>query len=102
MKTGPAFRCLFLKQPGAALACPYCNRLIGFDADGNPAIPASGWPVFRYGRAELELKKQADGESAQVSLHEWALRHRFTKPGSDQPLASYQYAENAPANETVP
>ena len=97
-----AFRLLFHAQPGAALACPYCNGFIAFDAAGTPAPPQSGWLVFRYGRAELELKKDADGEPATTSLAEWALRHRFTQPGTHQPLSEYTYAEDAPANETIP
>jgi hypothetical protein len=98
----PAYRSLFNARPGAALACPYCNGLIGFDDTGRPQAPQSGWPVFRYGRAELELKKQADGEPPTTTLLDWALRHRFTQPGSHQPLTAYTYAEQAPPDETVP
>jgi hypothetical protein len=98
----PAFRLLFLAQPGAALACPYCNGLIGFDAAGQPQPPPSGWPVFRYGRAELEVKMPSDGEPATTPLPDWARKHRFTQPGTRPPLVNYGYAEHAPANETVP
>jgi hypothetical protein len=101
-KAEPAYRQLFLMRPGAALACPYCNGLFGFDAAGKPQSAATGWPVFRYGRAELELKNAADGEPAQTPLPSWALRQRFTQPASHQPLTGYTYAENAPPNETVP
>src|SRR5947207_3341156 len=76
-----AYRLLFRAQPGAAIACPYCNGLIGFDDAGHPQVPHSGWAVFRYGQAELEIKKQADGEAAGTLLTAWALRHRFTQPG---------------------
>jgi hypothetical protein len=93
---------LFLMQPGAALACPYCNGLFGFDASGKPRPAETGWPVFRYGRAELEVKKAADGEPATTSLQSWALSQRFTQPASHQPLSGYTYAEDAPPNETVP
>lgn len=61
-RTSPAYQLLFYARPGAALACPYCNNLIGFDENGQPRIPEAGWPIFRYGQAELEAKKQADGE----------------------------------------
>jgi hypothetical protein len=37
-----------------------------------------------------------------VSLEEWALRHRFTRPGTHLPLTGYTYAEEAALNETVP
>ena len=100
-RSSAAYRSLFQAQPGAALACPYCNGLIGFDATGQPQAPASGWPVFRYGQAELEIKKQADGEPPGRPLSEWALRHRFTQPGSHAPLGNYLYAEQAPADEVV-
>jgi hypothetical protein len=58
----PGYLLLVLARPGAALSCPYCNGLIGFDDKGQPQPPQSGWPVFRYGRAELEWKKEQDGE----------------------------------------
>ncbi len=98
----PVFRLLFNAKPGGALACPYCGGLVGFDDDGHPTAPQPGWPIFRYGLAELEIKKQADGEAVATSLVDWALRHRFTRPGTQQPFASYTYAEQAPADEVVP
>jgi hypothetical protein len=55
------YRQLVQLRPGAALACPYCNGLIGFDDKGQPQPPQSGWPVFRYGLAELESKRGEDG-----------------------------------------
>jgi hypothetical protein len=97
-----SYRSLFQAKPGAALACPYCNGLLGFDDTGQPQYPQPGWPVFRYGLAELELKKHADGESSNVSIVTWALRHRFTKPGTHFPFNSYTYAEQAPPDEIVP
>lgn len=96
------YRELFQKLPGAALACPYCSGLIGFNSVGDPCIPQVGWAVFRYGLAELELKKQADGEPLQTSIEVWALRHRFVAPGSHAPFSGYLYAEQSLANETVP
>jgi hypothetical protein len=50
----------------------------------------------------LELKKQDDYEPPGTSLAVWALKHRFMQPGTHQPLVNYVYAEQAPANETVP
>src|ERR1017187_3676603 len=76
-RSSGAFRNLFFAKCGAALACPYCNSLIGFDDTGQPQVPQSGWPVFRYGRAELEIKKTADGEPSDLPLPDWALRHPF-------------------------
>jgi hypothetical protein len=98
----PGFKLLFNAKPGAVLACPYCNGLLGFDDAGQPCVPQAGWPVIRYGRAELELKKQADGEASTTSLHDWALRQRFTQPGTHEPFSEYTYAEDAPPDETVP
>jgi hypothetical protein len=97
-----AYRLLFLAQPGAVLACPYCSGLIGFDDAGQPRQPPSGWPVFRYGRAELEIKRQSDGELDTTPLTGWAFRYRFTQPGSKQPRSGYLDAEQAPPDETVP
>lgn len=101
-RSHPGYRLLFYARPGAALACPYWSGPIGFDAAGTPQAPQPGWPVFRYGRAELELKKQADGEPPTTALPDWALRHRFTQPGTHLPLTDYTYAEHAPPDETVP
>ena len=97
-----AYRRLFQARAGAALACPYCDGLLGFDDSGTPQIPRSGWPVLRYGRAELEIKKEADGEPPDVTLEAWALRHRFTRPGTHLPFSGYTYAEQAPPDEVVP
>lgn len=101
-KVHPAYRLLFLAQPGAALACPYCGGFIGFDPTGHPATPPAGTPVFRYSQAALEVKKLADGEAATTPLEDWALRHRFTNPGTHPPLRGYLYAEQAPSAELVP
>lgn len=101
-KSDPLYRLFFTMKPGAALACPYCNRPIGFDSSSKPAVAQTGWPVFRFGLTELELKKLADGEAAQTSLTDWALHHRFTQPGTHLPFSGYVYAEQAPVNETVP
>jgi hypothetical protein len=97
-----AYRLLFQARPGAALACPYCNGLIGFDDRQRPQVPQRGWPVFRYGEAELDVKKRTDGEPPQTPLTDWALRHRFTRPGTHHPFRGYTYAEQAPPDETVP
>jgi hypothetical protein len=102
MRVAVAYRLLFMAGPGAALPCPYCRELLGFYDHGQPRVPQSGWPVLRYGRAELEVKKRADGAPADVTLEEWALRHRFTQPGTHLPLGSYVYAEQVPFAEFVP
>ena len=101
-RTDPAFRYLFKTEPGAAPACPYCSGLLGFDDNGKPQAAKAGWPVFRYGQADLELKRHADGDPPSISLADWALKHRFTQPGSHQPFTDYTYAEQAPPDETVP
>ncbi len=79
-RADPGYVLLVLQRAGAALACPYCGGLIGFDDKGQVQVPESGWPVFRYGRAELETKRDADGEPATTSLPDWALRYRFLRP----------------------
>src|SRR5260370_31366221 len=101
-KSHAAFRTLFFRKPGAALACPYCNGLIGFDDFKQPRVPEAGWPVFRYSQVELELKKRDDGAAPAASLTDWASVFRFSQPGTHPPFASYTYAEQAPPDETVP
>jgi hypothetical protein len=101
MRSEVAFRRLLKCEPGAALACPYCGGLLGFDDDGKSKIADSGWPVYRYGLEKLEEKKVDDGETA-MSLTDWALKHRFLQPGTHLPFTDYTYAEHAPPNEIVP
>src|SRR6266571_4633600 len=86
-RADPAFRHLnkLVPEPGAAFACPYCGMLLGFDGNGQPQVPESGWRVFRYSEAELEAKRIEDGESPSTPLVDWALNHRFMSPGSHQP-----------------
>jgi hypothetical protein len=98
----PEYKLLFNAQPGGALACPYCNGLLGVARDGQVQTPPTGCRVFRYGRAELDQKMQADGEPPGTALRDWALKHRFTQPGTHEPLTDYTYAEDAPPDETVP
>jgi predicted DNA-binding antitoxin AbrB/MazE fold protein len=87
-------------NPGAAFPCPYCGILLGFDE--NHKTPVSGWPVIRYGMAELQLRRDADGEPSHVSLADWRRKHRWLEPGTHYPLSEYSYAEQAPADEIVP
>lgn len=101
-RSNPAYQQLFHARPGAALACPYCSGLIGFDDAGQAQLPHTGWPVFRYGRAELELKKQADGEPPNTSLAQWAMRHRFTQPGTHDPLSEYSLRNKHPLMKLSP
>ena len=103
-RADPAFRHLYklVPEPGAALACPYCGGLLGFNDDGQPQVPETGWRVFRYAQTELEAKKIADGESLMTPLADWALKHRFMSPGTHSPFSGYVYAEQAPSNEVVP
>ena len=89
-------------RTGSRLCLSLCKSLLGFDDNREPQAPQPGWPVFRFGRTELEIKKGADGEPAATSLTDWALKHRFTQPGTHQPLTEYTYAEHVPADETVP
>jgi hypothetical protein len=84
-KSTAVYRLLFQAKTGAAIACPYCDGLLGFDDSGQPQAPRPGWPAFRYGRAELEIKKRADGEPPDVSLEARTLRHRVTRPGHIPP-----------------
>ncbi len=98
----PGYLLLVLARPGAALGCPYCDGLIGFDENGYPQAPESGWPVFRYGRAELEAKRTEDGEPSTTALSDWASRCRFLWPGSHPPFGNYTYAEESPINDIVP
>ena len=88
--------------PGAALACPYCSTPIGFDNKGTLIKAATGTPLLRYSRAELEKKMQADGAPPGTTLPQWALGYQFDRPRTHPPLVNYLFAEQATSNETVP
>lgn len=100
--------CLLLDdcKPGAAFACPYCNGLIGFRLDKKPQKAETSWPVLRYDRDALNRKREQDGFSAQIPLGEWYTQARLWEddrpPVGYPPFGCYTYAEDAPANETVP
>jgi hypothetical protein len=97
-----AYEILMDLKPGAAFPCPYCGQLLGFDSDCKAQVPSAGWPVLRLGRNELELRKEFDGEPADALLADWAARNHWIEPGTHQPLSEYKYAEQVPADETVP
>jgi hypothetical protein len=48
------------------------------------------------------MKRRSDGEPPHTPLEDWALRHRFTQPGTHDPLRSYIYAEQAPLMKLSP
>jgi hypothetical protein len=102
VRASAAFALLMALKPGVSFPCPYCSRLLGFDDSQQLQIPRAGWRVIRYGLAELELRKDFDGEPAHVALAEWARKHHWIEPGTHEPLSEYQYAEQAAADETVP
>jgi hypothetical protein len=59
-------------------------------------------PAFRYGRAELEVRKQTDGEPVTTPLADWALRHRFVQPGTHQPLGNSSMPNKHPRMRLSP
>src|SRR5207249_1810266 len=70
-----AYALLMELNPGVAFPCPYCSALLGFDEHHKLRVPASGWPVLRYGWAELQLRKDIDGEPSSVALPDWGRKH---------------------------
>jgi hypothetical protein len=97
-----AYNTLVNLNPGAAFPCPYCGSLLGLDENRNCRFPLSGWPVLRYGIAELGQRKDYDAEPGDVSLEEWARKHHWLEPGTHEPLSGYQYADHVSPDETVP
>src|SRR5437773_8813548 len=81
-----AYAILMDLKPGAAFPCPYCGQLLGLDDHRQPQVPQTGWPVIRYGSAELERRKEFDGEPPHVSLAEWARKNYWIEPGTHAPL----------------
>jgi len=101
-KATAAYATLMDLKPGVAFPCPYCGKLLGFDDNQKLQIPQPGWSVIRYGLSELERRREFDGEPPDVSLADWAHKNHWIEPGTHYPLSEYTYAEQAPADETVP
>ncbi len=76
-RSAPAYRLLSRLRPGPPSRVRIATISSALMMPGRPRALGSGWPVFRYGRAELEIKRQADGEPADVSLANWALPASF-------------------------
>ena len=100
-RTNLGYNLLMELKPGTAFPCPYCGQLLGLDDDQTLRIPQSGWPVIRLGLAELQMKREVDGQE-HLSLKEWARTNYWLQPGTHQPLTGYSYAEETPIDEIVP
>jgi hypothetical protein len=100
-RTNLGYNLLMELKPGVAFPCPYCGQLVGFDDRQTLRIPGSGWPVIRLGLAELQMKREFDGQP-HLSIEEWARTNYWLQPGTHEPLIGYSYAEETPIDEIVP
>jgi hypothetical protein len=80
-------------MPYWSVYCLYCS---GYIVDALlECVPAAK-------RLHPAFKLLFHAEPSTSSLRDWALRHRFTQPGTHEPFSEYTYAEDAPPDETVP
>jgi hypothetical protein len=56
----PVFRALVGQTPGGAITCPYCQRAVEYDRDGQSLVVSTRKPL-RYSRAKMELRARDYG-----------------------------------------
>jgi hypothetical protein len=92
----PAFQALVWQKPGGAVACPYCQRAIECDVDGNSLVVSSLTPL-RYSRTKMELRARDYGSQkvppdSAMTAEQWVAEEKLM-PGA---LQGYIYVEDTP------
>ena len=92
----PEFRALIGQSPGGAITCPYCQRAIEYDADGQSLVVSTRTPL-RYSRVKMELRAKDYGSQKSppdpgLTPEQWTTEERLM-PGA---LRGYVYVEDGP------
>src|SRR5437763_395420 len=51
----PEFRAVVGQTPGGSITCPYCQRAVEYDMDGNSLVVSARQPL-RYSRTKMEIR----------------------------------------------
>jgi hypothetical protein len=90
----PEFRALFGQVPGGAITCPYCQRAVEYDKDGQSLVVSSQTPL-RYSRTKMELRARDYGSQKSppdlaMTPEQWVAEEKLM-PGA---LQGYNYVED--------
>jgi hypothetical protein len=88
------FRALVSQTPGGAITCPYCQRPVEYDIDGQSLIVSARTPL-RYSRAKMELRARDYGSQKSppdptMTPEQWISEEKLM-PGA---LQGYVYVED--------
>ncbi len=90
----PEFRALVRQMPGGAITCPYCQRAVEYDVDGNSLVASAQIPL-RYSRTKMELRASDYGNQKtppdpSMTPEQWVAEEKLM-PGA---LRKYVYVED--------
>jgi hypothetical protein len=81
------------RRPGGAIACPYCQNAIEYDANGEDLVQSSRIPL-RYSRVKTEDRARNFGQvflnKGDTSPDEWVAADK----GMSGAFVGYRYAED--------
>jgi hypothetical protein len=90
----PEFRAVVGQAPGGAIMCPYCQRAVEYDGDGQTLVISVRTPL-RYSRQKMELRASDYGSQKSppdpaMTAEEWVGEEKLM-PGA---LHGYAYVED--------
>ena len=90
----PEFRALIGQTPGGAITCPYCQRAVEYDRDGQSLLVSTRTPL-RYSRTKMELRARDYGSQKSppdlaMTPEQWVAEEKLM-PGA---LRGYTYVED--------
>ena len=90
----PEFQAILGQTPGGAITCPYCERAVEYDSDGQSLIESARTP-FRYSRIKMELRandygSQQNPPDPAMTPEQWIAEEKLM-PGAIQ---GYTYVED--------
>jgi hypothetical protein len=93
-RTNPEFKALVGQLPGGAIACPYCQGAVEYEADGVTLAVSARTPL-RYSRAKMEMRAADYGSQmippdSGMTPEQWIAEEKLM-PGA---LQGYRYVED--------
>ena len=93
-QTKPEFLAVVGQRPGGAITCPYCERGVEYEPDGQ-TLAISALVPLRYSRAKMERRandygNQKSPANPNLTPEEWVAEEKMM-PGA---LQGYHYVED--------
>jgi hypothetical protein len=90
----PEFRAVVGQTPGGAITCPYCQRAVEYDKDGQTLVVSAQIPLG-YSRAKMELRARDYGSQKSppdlaMTPEQWVAEEKLM-PGA---LLGYVYVKD--------